>query len=278
MITLTLEEQGLVRFKVDSRVTEKDLPTSVLNQLAMEAEAARKAKERDAVGNRLHSLKLVQYPVPWMVNGLPHFIYTFISQRRLFIMDRTRARKSLIGEECPNQTWTDERYPDPGDPGKWNYGVGHHEDTAITLRAYNEIQPRPEDLPGNPILIPDGTESIGDYATHLILEYDIDNAADDVIYWLSYDNHDGQQIWGSLTNVRREALMQMAFQLGRSSLLGFEDTRQEIWDEDWAGAAREMRSSLWYEQTEDRCKRMATAFENNDASGWRQAVDPYDGG
>ena len=43
MITLTLEEQGLVRFKVDSRVTEKDLPTSILNQLA--AEAARKAKE-----------------------------------------------------------------------------------------------------------------------------------------------------------------------------------------------------------------------------------------
>ena len=43
MITLTLEEQGLVRFKVDSRVTEKVLPTSILNQLA--AEAARKAKE-----------------------------------------------------------------------------------------------------------------------------------------------------------------------------------------------------------------------------------------
>ena len=39
MITLTLEEQALVRFKVDSRVTEKDLPAAILNQLAAEAEA-----------------------------------------------------------------------------------------------------------------------------------------------------------------------------------------------------------------------------------------------
>lgn len=33
-------------------------------------------------------------------------------------MNRGRARKSLIGEECPNQKWTDGRYPDPGDSGK----------------------------------------------------------------------------------------------------------------------------------------------------------------
>ena len=39
MITLTTEEQALVRFKVDSRVTEKDLPAAILNQLATEAEA-----------------------------------------------------------------------------------------------------------------------------------------------------------------------------------------------------------------------------------------------
>ena len=39
MITLTSEEQALVRFKVDSRVTEKDLPAAILNQLAAEAEA-----------------------------------------------------------------------------------------------------------------------------------------------------------------------------------------------------------------------------------------------
>jgi lysozyme len=72
--------------------------------------------------------------------------------------------------------------------------------------------------------------------------------------------------------------MQMAFQLGRSSLLEFEDARQEIWDEDWEGTAREMRNSLWHRQTPERCDRMSDAFENDDASGWRQAEDPYDGG
>ena len=38
MITLTTAEQALVRFKVDSRVTEKDLPNSILTSLAEEAE------------------------------------------------------------------------------------------------------------------------------------------------------------------------------------------------------------------------------------------------
>lgn len=193
-------------------------------------------------------------------------------------MDRARARKSLIGEECPNETWTDGRYRDPAD-GNWNYGVGHHENTAITQGAYDLISPEPEEEAGNPILIPDGTVSIGNPAANRILNDDIDNAIDDVIYWLSYEGHNGQQIWDGLTNVRREALMQMAFQLGRSSLLGFTDTRQEIWDGDWAGAAGEMRDSDWYEEdTPERAGRMIDAFEDNDASGWRQAEDPYDGG
>lgn len=192
-------------------------------------------------------------------------------------MDRTRARKSLIGEECPNEKWTDGRYKDPDGSGKWNYGVGHHEDTAISLRAYNEIQPRPADPPGDPILIPDGTVSIGNYATHLILNDDIDNAVDDVIYWLTYEGHNGRAIWNSLGNVRREVLMQMAFQLGRTSLLGFTDTRQAIWDGDWARVGREMRDSKWWRtDTRPRAERMATAFEDNDASGFRQAVDPYE--
>jgi hypothetical protein len=39
-----------------------------------------------------------------------------------------------------------------------------------------------------------------------------------------------------------------------------------------------MRNSRWRRQTPGRCDRMADAFENDDASGWRQAEDPYDGG
>ena len=75
-------------------------------------------------------------------------------------------------------------------------------------------------------------------------------------------------------------LVQMAFQLGRPTLLEFTQTRQEILEGDWEGAADEMLDSDWAsdEQTPQRARRMATAFKNNDASGWRQADDPYDGG
>lgn len=105
----------------------------------------------------------------------------------------------------------------------------------------------------------------------------IDNAVDDVIYWLSYEGHDGRAIWNSLTNVRREALMQMAFQLGRSDLLEFEDCREEIWEEDWEGAAREMRDSDWYrEDSRDRAARMADAVQDNNPANFLQAEDPYD--
>ena len=188
-------------------------------------------------------------------------------------MDRGTVRKSLIGEECPDQTWTNGRYPDPS--GGWNYGVGHHGNTAISHDSYEAIEPPPFEPAGNPILIPEGMESIGNDAANRILDDDIDTAIDDVIYWLG-----SESVWEDLTDVRRGALVQMAFQLGRPSLLGFTATRQKILDGDWEGAAREMLDSNWAsdEQTPQRARRMATAFENNDASGWRQAYDPYDGG
>lgn len=73
--------------------------------------------------------------------------------------------------------------------------------------------------------------------------------------------------------------MQISFQLGRPKLLGFTDTRQKIWDSDWAGAGTEMRKSKWYrEDTPERAKRMVDAFKDDDASGFRQANDPYEGG
>lgn len=186
-------------------------------------------------------------------------------------MDRGTVRKSLIGEECPGETWTNERYVT--ESGEVNYGVGHHENTAISQDSYEAIEPPPVEPAGNPILIPEGTESIGDDATNRILNDDIDTAIDDVIHWLG-----SESIWEDLSTVRRGVLVQMAFQLGRPSLLGFTGLRQEIWDGDWEGAGVEMRDSDWWrEDTPERAERMAVSFEDNDDSGWRQADDPYEG-
>ena len=70
--------------------------------------------------------------------------------------------------------------------------------------------------------------------------------------------------------------MQMAFQLGRTTLLEFEDLRQEIWDGDWEGAHDEMVDSLWHGQTSERCDRMADAMQDNNPANFLQADDPYD--
>ena len=62
-------------------------------------------------------------------------------------------------------------------------------------------------------------------------------------------------------------------------LMGFRRLRQEILDDDWEGAADEMRGSNWYRvDTRPRAGRMVKAWENNSATHLFQSEDPYDGG
>ena len=79
--------------------------------------------------------------------------------------------------------------------------------------------------------------------------------------------------------MRQDVLVQMAFQLGRSHLVVFTQTRLEILEGDWEDAAAEMRDSDWYrENSPDRAARMSDAMEDNNPANFLQAADPYEGG
>ena len=64
--------------------------------------------------------------------------------------------------------------------------------------------------------------------------------------------------WAStLDPVRFAVLVNMAFQLGTSGLLGFKNTLALVQAGNWAHAAENMRSSKWHAQTPARCERLA---------------------
>jgi GH24 family phage-related lysozyme (muramidase) len=187
-------------------------------------------------------------------------------------MDRPRVRRSLIAEECPNREWTNERYPDPG--GGFNMGVGHHMSVNVTADGFREALPEEDYEDDDPTLLPSDTQSITNAGVSHILNDDIDVAISDVIYWLG-----SPSVFEGLSNVRQDVLVQMAFQLGRSHLVGFTQTRLEILEGDWEDAAAEMRDSDWYrENSPDRAARMSDAMEDNNPANFLQAADPYEGG
>lgn len=73
--------------------------------------------------------------------------------------------------------------------------------------------------------------------------------------------------WHSLSHVRQEVLINMAFQLGRTKLCDFTQTRPHILAGDWQEAHDEMLRSEWArEDTPTRANKMADAMLTGDAS------------
>ncbi len=66
--------------------------------------------------------------------------------------------------------------------------------------------------------------------------------------------------WDSLTDTRREVLVEMGFQLG-SRLLKFVNFRGAVREGDHARAVTEMLDSKWAEQTPNRAKMLAKLYE-----------------
>jgi lysozyme len=64
-----------------------------------------------------------------------------------------------------------------------------------------------------------------------------------------------------LSGVRQIVLANMAFNLGTSRLAGFIKLWARLAVEDYAGAAREMRTSTWASQVGERAQRLAAAME-----------------
>lgn len=61
----------------------------------------------------------------------------------------------------------------------------------------------------------------------------------------------GRDVWSTLKAERREVLIEMAFQLG-NRLWEFQRMRQAMIARDDLGVAREMRDSVWFDQTPER--------------------------
>lgn len=82
-----------------------------------------------------------------------------------------------------------------------------------------------------------------------LLDNDIDLVCDQLDARLSW--------WRKLTQPRRRALINMAFQLGISGLLRFRRMLAALRDGDYETAAAEALDSKWATQTPDRAKRVA---------------------
>ena len=63
--------------------------------------------------------------------------------------------------------------------------------------------------------------------------------------------------WRSLCDERQDVLVNMAFNLGISSLLGFRGALAKMQLKDWAGAAAEMLDSSWAKQVGARAPRLS---------------------
>lgn len=183
-------------------------------------------------------------------------------------MNRTRARKSLIAEEGG---WDNGQRDDPG--GGKTIGVGHHMSVKVTQDGYRAAMNQPN-YNGGAALLPSNLQRIPNNAVNQILNDDIDRSVIEARDFLV-----SPSLWGGLGDVRREVVMQMAFQMGPYSLAGFTKFLQALQRRDYDDAADEMLDSKWArEDSPSRARRMANAMRHNDASYFQQGEDPYSGG
>ena len=192
----------------------------------------------------------------------------------MLMIDRPRVRKSLIAEEGG---WYNGQRDDPG--GGKTMGIGHHMKTKVTQRGYQLAMDQPN-YNGGPALLPPDLESISDAAVNQILNDDILLAVKETKEFLI-----SRSLWEGLGEVRREVVVQMAFQMGLKRLSTFTKFRQALADRDYDKAAFEMlysadgkRPSKWAgKDSPKRARRMANAMRHNDPSYFRRGHDPYGG-
>lgn len=88
-----------------------------------------------------------------------------------------------------------------------------------------------------------------------ILEYDIDQAEEQL-----YAAWHGLQM---LTGARRDACINMAFQLGVTGFMEFKRMREALMRAEWIKARDEALNSAWARQTPARAERVAGQFVTN---------------
>jgi len=72
----------------------------------------------------------------------------------------------------------------------------------------------------------------------------------------------GADFWLTISEPRKDAILNMLFNLGRTKFLRFKKMIACIKSGDWDGAAREALNSVWATQVGDRAKRIATLLKD----------------
>jgi len=75
-------------------------------------------------------------------------------------------------------------------------------------------------------------------------------------------------VWGGLEQARKDALVNMAFQLGFEGLMGFRKMLAAVRAGNWQEATRQGKDSKWYGQTKDRATRVLATLERADYSAY----------
>lgn len=75
-------------------------------------------------------------------------------------------------------------------------------------------------------------------------------------------------VWSRLEQPRKDALVNMAFQLGFDGLMKFRKMLAAVRSSNWQEAANEGKDSKWYGQTKDRATRVLATLERGDYSAY----------
>lgn len=97
---------------------------------------------------------------------------------------------------------------------------------------------------------PDGGRGISQAEALMLLSHDIQECEQDVREFY------GPILWDRIGQVRRDALVNMRFQLGPKGFRKFELMHDAVRSGDWERAANEAQSSLWATQTRNRASRI----------------------
>lgn len=119
--------------------------------------------------------------------------------------------------------------------GNWTIGVGH-----LMKRPVDESHCWPD----SKILV--------------VFHHDVERAEDNA-------RHDvnNNSVWATLPRVKREVLIEMAFQLGGSGLHHFRRMLSAVRVKQYPRAAQEMRNSKWARQTPVRAQELACLMGGN---------------
>lgn len=128
--------------------------------------------------------------------------------------------------------------------GKKTIGYGHN----LDVRPYLEGDKIPDHI----------TQEVAE----VLLERDIDQTEEQLAAaWHGY---------GLLTGARRDACVNMAFQLGTNGFMEFRKLRDALVRCEWVKAYQEAMASQWAKQTPERAERVASQF----ITGQYYAVTP----